>query len=357
MQNYRRLFESWELKNFTIRSRICVPPLVIYNWGNGTGRVSEKSLKHYEALTRGGAGLVIQEATSVCPEGRLTKTMLGIWEDGQIEGLKRLAEVFHKADMPAILQLSHAGILADGRENQVAPSEYRCFGNGEERVARELTEEELRVLEQRFIDGAERAYKAGYDGIELHASHGYLLSELLNSRLNQRTDAYNAKDRLFFKNIMRGIRAATSQKFIIGARLGAFEPGIEEGIEIARWFEQEGADFIDSFIGCDWEMDMIKPEGYPFHASIYGAKRVKESVSLPVFAVYGISSGEQAEAILEDTNVDMAVIGRGSLVNYNWGNDVKAGRNPGKCRNCALCMWKVDSEKCPGHLELERNRK
>lgn len=354
---FEKLFTPWSLKGFQLQNRICVPPLVIYTWSDDTGIVSEKHLAHYKDLVRGGAGLVIQEATSVCREGRITLDQLGIWEDGQMQGLKRIAEVMHSAGMPAIVQLSHAGLLGAKPEYQVSPSAYRCFGNGEERSGRELTKEEIHRIEQQFIDGAKRALRSGYDGIELHASHGYLLSEFMNAGLNRRTDAYNAKDGLILRNIIEGIRAVTPPDFLLGVRLGVFEPDLDAGIQNARWLESLGVDFIDAFYGCDWEARLEQPEGYPFNSSIYGAERVKQAVSIPVFAVYQISSGEQAEAILTQTGVDMVVIGRGSLVNESWGNDVKAGRDPGHCLDCALCMWKVDPDTCPGRLLLQKSRR
>lgn len=356
MTSYEKLFSPLTLCGYPLKNRICVPPLVIYTWADESGRVTDKHVQHYRALTGGGAGLVIQEATSVTRAGRLTRDQLGIWEDGQINGLRRIVEVFHEAHMPAILQLSHAGLLSAGRENQVAPSDYRCFGNDEERVAREMTVEEIHDVEHAFIDAARRAVQAGYDGIELHGCHGYLLSEFLNTRLNRRTDAYNAADRLIWKNIIEGIRAVTPDGFILGVRLGAFEPGLSDGIANAQWLEAMGIDFIDSFVGCDWENDLQTPAGYPFNPSIYGAQCVKQAVHIPVFAVMGIRTGEQAEQILQHTGVDMVVIGRGSLVNHNWGNDVLTGRDVGMCRECAVCMWKVAPEKCPGHLALLRSR-
>ena len=356
MGDYNRLFTPWTMKGFSIKNRIGVPPLVIFTWSDDSGRVTDKNVEHYRALVNGGAGLVIQEATCVSRDGRLTRDQLGIWEDGQIDGLRRLVGVFHEADMPAILQLSHAGILAAGRENQVSPSEYRCYGNREDRLGRELTPDEIRQIENQFIEGAKRACKAGYDGVELHASHGYLLSEFLNSRINRRTDEYNAGGRLILKNIIEGIRKHTPADFILGVRLGAFEPGLKEGIGTAVWLESQGVDFIDAFYGCDWEADLEKPEGYPFNESVYGAQRLKEEVSIPVFAVNQIRLGEQAEAILQDTGVDMVMIGRGSLVNYSWGRDVREGRDPGACMECPVCMWKVAPEHCPGRMRLEKAR-
>lgn len=355
MTNYTHLFTPWKLDRFSIQNRICVPPLVIYSWSDDTGRVTDKHIAHYRALTTGGAGLVIQEATCVCPEGRLTLDQLGIWEDGQKEGLSRIKDVLHEAGMPAIVQLSHAGILAKRPEDRVAASDFTCEFAGT-RSARALTIDEIHRIEQQFIDAGRRAYEIGYDGVELHASHGYLLSDFMNTTMNQRTDEYNAKDNLIMKNIITGIRRVTSPDFLIGVRLGIYEPTLDVGIANAKMLEALGVAFIDAFYGCEWTADPKTPEGYPFNASIYSAKMVKKEVSIPVFAVLDIQSGEQAEAILADTGVDMVVIGRGSLVNYSWGNDVRAGRDPGHCLHCSLCQWKVDPERCPGRKLLEKQR-
>lgn len=341
----KRLFTPWQLGRFPIKNRICVPPLVMYGLGDDTGRVTERHLAHYRALARGGAGLVIQEATAVSREGRLTPDQLGIWETGQIEGLRALTEEFHEAGLPAILQLSHAGVLA---AEPVVPSSGVLPG-------RELTAEELAAIGRQFVDAACRACQAGYDGVELHASHGYLLSVLLNPALNRRTDAYNAGDRLLLADILRGIREQTPADFLLGVRLGVFEPDLETTIENARWLETMGVDFIDTYYGCDWQHLREVPAGYPFNGSIYGAEQVKRAVKLPVFAVLGIGSGERAEAVLETTGVDMAAIGRGHLINPGWGLDVAAGRDPGRCLDCAECCWESKPEACPGKKLHEKS--
>lgn len=351
MTQYKHLFIPWKLGKFDIANRICVAPLVIYTWSDDTGHVVDKNLIHYHELVTGGAGLVIQEATAVCREGRLTLDQLGIWEDEQIDGLRHIVDIFHNTGMPAIIQLSHAGILGAKPEYQVSPVDYACFGNGQERHGRGLTVEELHTIEKQFIAAAERAVKAGYDGVELHGSHGYLISEFLNVAMNTRGDEYRAKDRLLVENIIHGIRRVTPPDFLLGIRVGAFEPTLEDGIATARWLEAQGVDFIDGFIGCDWAMDLKTPEHYPFNASIYGSKRIKEAVSVPVFTVNGIRTGQQAEAILADTGVDMTVIGRAALVNAAWGNDVREGRDPGTCLECPVCMWKIAPAKCPGHVQ------
>ena len=214
--------------------------------------------------------------------------------------------------------------------------------------------EEIHRLEEEFIEAARRAYQAGYDGVELHGCHSYLLSQFMNRLVNKRNDEYGPDGMEILRRILEGIRKVTPPEFIVGIRLGAFEPELSDGMKHARWLEAHGVEFIKVYDGFDMEARREKPDGYPFAEAIYGAKRIKEAVSVPVFAVYGIQDGETAEAVLQDTNVDMVNIGRGVLVNYQWANDVKEGRDPGKCLYCSTCMWRVDADRCAGRLKRLR---
>ena len=178
----------------------------------------------------------------------------------------------------------------------------------------------------------------------------------MNKRVNRRTDEYAADGMKILENILDGIRKVVPESFVVGIRLGAFEPTIEYGIAHAKWLEAHGIDFINVSYGFSQDADEVKPEDYPFAAAMYGGKRIKEAVSVPVFAVYGIQNGEMAEAALEDTKADMINIGRGILVNYDWANDVKEGKDPGKCLYCQKCIWRAQTEVCAGKVLLERNR-
>lgn len=339
-----------------IKNRICVPPMVCFGWSDDSGMVTEKNVNHYRAIARGGAGLVIQEATCISKEGRLSLDQLGIWEDEQIPGLKKIVDAVHEEGVPIFVQIHHAGVIA-APESRVCPSEYTCVHKGIEKHGRELTVSEIHEIEEEFIQAARRAFEAGYDGVELHGCHSYLLSQFMNRRVNQRTDEYGQDPMRIVERILEGIRRITPETFLVGIRLGAFEPELSDGIAHAKWLEEHGIDFIDVSYGFEFEDHREKPEGYPFAEAIYGAKKIKEAVSVPVFAVYGIQNGEQAEAVLEDTGVDMVDIGRGVLVNYGWANDVKDGRDPGRCLYCPTCMWRVDPARCAGRLLHERRKK
>lgn len=350
-----RLFTSWQLKDVKIRNRICVPPMVCFGWSDDSGQVTEKNVNHYRAIAKGGAGLIIQEATCIDRRGRLSPDQLGIWDDAQIPGLSRIADAVHEEGVPVFIQIHHAGVIASG-EDRVCPSEYTCLHKGVEKHARKLSVEEIHMIEDEFIQAARRAYEAGYDGVELHGCHSYLLSQFMNRRVNKRTDEYNAEDMLIVERILAGIRKVTPSSFVVGIRLGAFEPAIEDGIVHAIRLEQLGIDFINVSYGFSQEADQIRPEGYPFAAAVYGAKRIREAVSVPVFAVYGIQNGDMAERALADTGADMINVGRGILVNYNWANDVKEGKDPGKCLYCKRCIWRNQTDVCAGQKLLMKNR-
>lgn len=350
-----KLFTSWNLKGLEIKNRICVPPMVCFGWNGDDGMVTEKSVNHYRAIAKGGCGLVIQEATCINRQGRLSGDQLGIWDDAQIPGLKKIVDAVHEEGVPVFVQIHHAGVISS-EEDRVCPSDYTVIHKEIEKHGRELTVEEIHVLENEYIQAVRRAYEAGYDGVELHGCHSYLLSQFMNRRVNKRTDEYNADDMRILKNILEGIRKVVPAEFVVGIRLGAFEPTIEDGIAHAKWLEANGIDFINVSYGFSQDADQIKPEDYPFAAAVYGGKRIKEAVSVPVFAVYGIQNGEMAEAVLEDTKCDMINIGRGVLVNYDWANDVKEGKDPGRCLYCAKCIWRGQAEICAGKELLERSR-
>lgn len=350
------LFTSWTLKGVDIKNRICVPPMVCFGWNGDDGMVTEKSVNHYRNIAKGGAGLVIQEATCISRQGRLSGDQLGIWEDAQIPGLKKIVDAVHEEGTPIFVQIHHAGVISSG-EDRVCPSDYDVEHKGIMKHGRGLTVEEIHEIEEAYIQAVRRAWEAGYDGVELHGCHSYLLSQFMNRRVNKRTDEYNADGMLILKNILEGIRKVTPESFIVGIRLGAFEPTIEDGIAHAKWLEEHGIDFINVSYGFSQDADPVRPENYPFAAAVYGGKRIKEAVSVPVFAVYGIQNGEMAEAALEDTKADMINIGRGVLVNYNWADDVKEGKDPGKCLYCQKCIWRAQTMTCAGKVLLEKSRK
>lgn len=347
------LFEKAKLGGLETGNRITVPAMVPYGWADDSGVVSDRHVAHYEAIARGGPGLIIQEGTCVSKNGRLTESQLGIWEDGHIPGLRRIVQAVHAQGVPILVQLHHAGIGGVG-EDLVCPSAYECQLRGEMKKARALTLEELREIQKDFINAARRAWEAGYDGVELHGCHSYLMSQFFNRNVNRRTDEYGLHRELFAVEIFREVKKQAPDGALVGFRLGGFEPTLEDAIAHARILAEEGADFLDISYGFVPAAEPFAPEGYPFKDIIYAAHEIKKAVRVPVFAVNGINSPELAEHILEVTGVDRVDIGRGTLVNYSWPADAAAGRNVGRCLDCKICQWRVDSARCPGRIRHQR---
>lgn len=349
------LFESFYIKDLKIQNRICVPPMVCYNWVKEDGLAVSKNIEHYRAVARGGAGLIIQEATCVDPEAKLSKDQLGIWEDRQIDGLREIVSAVHKEGCPIFLQIHHAGVNGSG-EYLLCPSDYEMDKDGEKRIGHEMTEEEIHKVQDQFVKAAVRAYEAGYDGVELHGCHKYLMCEFFNSRVNNRTDEYGRHPEKFALEILERIKKEVPENFVVGIRLGAFEPALEDGIRHAELLEKHGIDFLDISYGFSGEDEPCAPEEFPYKDVIHAAGEIKKHVSVPVFAVNGITDARMAEDILECTGVDMVDIGRGVLVNYNWANDAREGKDTGRCLHCRECQWRVDAEKCAGRVLLNRKR-
>ncbi len=347
------LFSKMQLRGLELKNRICVPPMYNAGWTDDSGLVSDDHVAHYAALAAGGPALIIQEATCIDPDGRLAPDQLGAWSDEQIPGLRRIAEAVHAHGVPILMQIHHAGIMSC-TDVKLCPSDYAFERRGRLLEGKEMTPLAVDTVREKFIAAAVRAVEAGYDGVELHGCHNYLLCQFMNRKVNRRWDSYGSDDMKLVLEIVRGIRAAVPDDFIVGIRLGAFEPTLSEAITHAQRLDEAGIDFINVSYGFDHEQETRKPEDFPFKDVIYAAGEIKKAVRAPVFAVNGIKSADKAEAILQETGVDMVNIGRGFLVNYNWANDAAAGLDTGKCIECPKCYWRRQRDTCPGRDMLEK---
>ena len=233
----KKLFSEFNIKNVKIKNRICIPPMVVPFAHDGY--VAPENVERYKKLAQGGAGLIIQEATCVNSNGLLSPKQIGIWSDDQIEGLKSIVDAVHKEDCAIFVQIHHAGVTGIS-ENPLCPSPYEYNNYGKSVVGREMTIENIKSIQNDFIEAARRAYEAGYDGIELHGCHGYLISQFLNKKVNKRTDEYGQTPEKFVIEILEGIRKVTPEEFVVGIRLGGFEPTIEDGLHYAKVLEKNG---------------------------------------------------------------------------------------------------------------------
>ena len=336
------LFQSLQIRNTTIKNRICVPPMVCFSFTDHTGYVTEKNIAHYKALADGGPGLIVIEATCVTPEGRLSLDQLGLWEDGQVEGMKALADVCHLAGAKVIVQIHHAG----DKRNRVLPELKPLNVN-------DLTEEELQTIRDQFVAAVKRAVAAGFDGVELHGAHGYLLCQMANPNVNARQDAYGGdlEQRLSLaKSIIDGVKAACPEMPILAYRMGANEPDLAAGIEIAKRLEDYGVNLLHVSAGLGDDQSHLVPEDFKGSWIAYMGTAVKVAVTIPVMIVNGVRTPEEAAYFTDNQLADFVALGRAHLVDPAWANKARAGETPVTCLNCKPCRWFKDGSLCPRRM-------
>lgn len=357
----KQITDRVKIGSIETKNRIAVPPMVCFHWSDNNGYVTEKNIKHYHDMAKGGAGLIIAEATAVTQRSRLHDTELGLWEDGHVEGWKRLAETVHRFDTPFFVQLLHAGVSGIDPQPDTA-SDYLSHGPGGVEIhGHEMSLETIEKTVDDFVKAAKRAQAAGMDGIELHGCHGYLLSQFMNYNVNKRTDIYGQQKEKLALDILRAIRQECGKDFVAGIRLAAFEPTLAEGIAHAKALAQD-ADFLDISYGFWDGMKADKPEDFPYTSAIYGAGEIKKAVpNIPVFGVNDVVNGEMVKGVLELTDIDMVDVGRGFLVNPDFANCVLEGRPTGKCLHCQpACKYSPHMNSgepdCPGSKLYQAGR-
>lgn len=345
-----KLHSEYKIKNKIIKNRVVLPPIVRFGWIDDSGFVSEEHISHYEKIAKGGAGLIIVEATAVNKDGRLANSQLGIWSSEHIEGLSKIANVCHKHGAVVLVQIHNAGIRMPDTVTKdiVAPSVVTMEG----RTSRALTIDEIHRIQNYYVEAAKRVKKAGFDGIELHGAHGYLIDQFMSPITNKREDEYGGsiENRMRFAlEVIDGIKGIAGGDFIIGYRLGGIAPTIEEGIEIAKALEDKGVDLLHVSKGIEGEKLPVVPEDFPFNWIVYIGTEIKKHVHIPVIVVNGIRKPEQASYLLENNLADFVALAKSQLVDPEWANKAINGGEIITCLECKVCQWFTDSRKCPGN--------
>lgn len=318
------------------------------NLGSAFGEVTPELLRYYERRARGGVGLIIVENAQVDMfQGRSLVAQIAVDSDKFLPGLRALAEVIHAGGAGAFLQIQHGGrqctpSTTDGLQ-PVAPSPVPC--KFLQVTPRALTREEIRELVEKFAQAALRAKVAGFDGVEVHAAHGYLLNEFLSPYTNRRDDEYGGsfENRMrFLLEILGRIRELVGEDFVVGVRLSVeeFVPGgltLAESREIARELEAHGVDYISVSCGIYESVStIIEPMNFPEGWRANLARGIKEVVSCPVIAVGVIRHPEVAERILAAGDADFVAIGRGLIADPDWVRKVAEGREE-EINHCISC--------------------
>lgn len=217
-----KTFQKYNIKNLELKNRIVMPPMCSYS-SDDDGEVKDYHKVHYGSRAIGGTGLLILEATAVIKNGRISDRDLGIWDDRHIDGLRSIVENIHPYGAKAGIQLAHAGRKSDsGDEYIVAPSPIRHSSEYQE--PKELSKLDIKELIESFKESAKRADKAGFDMIEIHAAHGYLIHEFLSPITNEREDEYggNLKNRTrFLKEVLVEVKKVWPKEKPISVRFSA----------------------------------------------------------------------------------------------------------------------------------------
>jgi len=331
------LFTPFTLKDVTLRNRIAVPPMCQYTANDGF--VNEWHQTHYASIARGGAGLVIVEATAVSPEGRITPGCTGLWNDAQVEGMAHIAARIKAAGAVAGIQIGHAGRKASANRpwegddhipsedtygwDTIAPSAI-AFGNNLPKVPKEMTLDDIARVKANFVDAARRALAAGFEWLELHFAHGYLGQSFFSPHSNQRTDGYGGdftgRSR-FLLETLEAVREVWPANLPLTARLGVIEydgndeATVNESIELVRMMRQRGLDMLSVSVNFTIP-DVNIPWGPAFLGPV--AKRVREEAGIPVASAWGFDGPNLAERAVADEQLDLVMVGRAHLANPHY---------------------------------------
>ncbi|MDR0602549.1 MAG: NADH:flavin oxidoreductase [Treponema sp.] len=354
------IFEKCRFKGRLLKNRVVFPAVVCFGWSKD-GEMSERHLDHYRHIAKGGAGFIISEASAVNPDARLTESQLGIWSDSFIAGYEKLAGICHAEGAPVIVQINHAGIKSVTGEPLVpcpVPADISGRVKRAKLKMRELDASEIPEIEDQFAAAALRLKKAGIDGVELHGAHGFLLSWFLSSATNKRGDEYGGGDEnraRIVTRIMKRIRAECGDDFIIGIRYGGASPALEDGIALAKIFEDSGCDILDISTGALGENIPVPEKYVEFNSCVYTAIEIKKRVSIPVIASNSVGTIEKGKILINGGLADFAAYARNMLADYDWVKKTEQGKEPSRCLRCRTCRWfRRALDDCPARKRVRR---
>ncbi|MGD0624363.1 MAG: FAD-dependent oxidoreductase [Thermodesulfobacteriota bacterium] len=346
MNPLSNLFSPIQIKAMELANRVVLPPMGT-NLGNPDGSVSAASLAYLKRMARGGAGLVVTEVCAVHPSGSAINNQLGVYEDRFIPGLKKLVALAHAAGSKIALQLHHAGresLHLLQQKKAVAPSAIRSLVYG--LTPREITRDEIQEIIAAFGSAAFRAREAGFDAVEVHGAHGYLLTQFLSALSNQRSDNYGGSlpnRSRFIREVLQEVRRRVGEDFPISLRIS-----VEECIRDGYTFEdikpilpdlvRAGADILHASLGTHGSPGGITSASLEYEPgfNVWRAKKVKEVADVPVIAVGRFTDPTLADEVISRGEADLVAFGRQYLTDPDFLIKARGGR-PEDIRKCIAC--------------------
>lgn len=322
------LFSPLSFSGLNLKNRVVMPPMATAIEGPGgsqedNGLPGQATVAHYAERAKNGVGTIIVEHTYVSQRGKAHRGQLGLDRDDAIESFRRLAYAIKSNGSIAVIQINHVGALGNPEiimGEPLGPSDVPVPKS--DRRPRAMTKQEIASVISLFASCAARAKAAGFDAVEIHSAHGYLLTQFLSPITNKRTDEYGGslenRARLLLE-IVKEVKKKVGDEFPIFVRLGCID-GIEGGItyedavQVARMLEQAGVSMIDVSGGFMGSRPKNAPPGY----FVPAARAIKKNVNVPVMVTGGITDPVFAERILRDGNADLIGIGRALLKDPKW---------------------------------------
>ncbi|ETY71947.1 NADH:flavin oxidoreductase/NADH oxidase [Bifidobacterium moukalabense] len=332
-----RLFEPMTLRGVTVRNRIWLPPMDTYSAFAQDGRPTPFHYQHYVSRAMGGFGMIIMESTAVAPEGRISPCDLGLWSDDQMDAWRWIVADAKAAGATMAVQLNHAGrkastgCFAVGFDGESVPEEFGGWRTvcpsanayGSLRAPRALGVDEIHTIVAQFRDAAWRAYDIGFDAVQIHAAHGYLLSQFLDPLINEREDEYGGsfENRIrILVDVVEAVRTVIPDDMPVLVRISATDWAaggwdLDQSVDLAKVLKEHGVDLVDVSTGglIPGVTIPVKP-GYqvPF------SEQIRSRADIPVTAVGLITKPKQAEKVLKAGQADVIEIGRAALRDPYW---------------------------------------
>ncbi|WP_010676980.1 NADH:flavin oxidoreductase/NADH oxidase [Bacillus timonensis] len=321
------LFSPYNIKGLELKNRIVMPPMCQYSVENKDGIATDWHYLHYVNRAIGGAGFIIIEMTDVQPDGRISDYDLGLWSDEQIPALARIVEGCHRYGAKIAIQIGHTGRKAEHISEPVAPSAIPF--NEHSKIPRALSTEEVKEMVEMFRKSIQRAVKAGFDAIELHGAHGYLIHQFHSPLTNKREDEYGRDLTKFGREIIEAAKSEMPEDMPLIMRISAKEYveggyGINESIEFAKEYQKAGVDMFDVSSGGEGP---IGSRGRPGTHAAYQlplAREIKEALHVPVIAVGRLDDPVLANAVIGNEEANLVAVGRGMLRNPHWALEAAA---------------------------------
>lgn len=313
-----QLFSDFNIRNVSFKNRIVMSPMCMYSCVEQDGKITDWHQVHYASRAQGQVGLIIVEATAVQPEGRISPQDLGIWTDEHVVGLTKLVDLIHENGTKAGIQIAHAGRKALTGERAMAPSAIPFDEQMD--TPMEMTLGDIEQTKEAFIAAADRAKQAGFDVIELHAAHGYLLNEFLSPLTNKRTDDYGGSSENRYRllgEIIAGVRERWDGPLFVRISAEEYHPDgnhLADYVAYSKQMKTQGVDLIDCSSGGVVPYPIEVYPGY----QVPLAETIRREVDIPTGTVGLITSGRQAEEVLRNGRADLVLLGRELLRDPYW---------------------------------------